>query len=114
MDVLYQFLFHLVKLSKLVASEVLENLEIAKLTDNDGWTLAHVAVVSHASIAIKSLKIPEIAKLENKHGRTVAHVAIISHCQVARKVLKSPDTFGKIMDNSGRSLLQLAADKISK
>ena len=109
MDVLYQFLFHLVKLSKLVASEVLEYPKIAKLKDNDGWTLAHVAVISDELSAFKSLSNPEIAKLENKYGRTVAHVAIINNRSVAHKVLKSPDTFGKIMDNSGRSLLQLAA-----
>jgi len=113
MDTLTKFLFSCVQASEKVALMVLDNPDIAKLVNDNGWTLAHEAAFHYESAALEVLKNPEIYQLAMDNGNTVAGEAA-GHKLAALEIFKNPEIFGKLTIKKGESVLQAAANTLSE
>lgn len=62
--------------------EIALDYGIAKLSNEIGWTVAHIAAISYESYALQMSD--KIARLKNKNGWTVAHEAARYHESYAK------------------------------
>lgn len=80
---------HTIARNPTMAPRLIENVQLAKIANNHGITVAHIAVEFSDEAARRAMENFEIASLRNNAGSTVAHLAVI-HESAVNSLLRKP------------------------